>query len=250
MPHFFLEGEKLEAGRKVRLKEEDTFHAYRVLRLRPGDEVTLADGQGKACRGVIAASGAAGVEVQVTGPFPAAESPLEVTLAHSLSKGEKMDLVVRQAVELGVRRIIPLVTERSVPRLTPDREEKRLRRWRSIARSAAAQCRRAFLPQVERLHSLAYSLEWIEGCLALVPWEEEREAGFMDLREQPFPGPGAVLVFIGPEGGFSREEVELLTGAGAHRIHLGPRILRTETAAVVALALIQARWGDLGGGRA
>lgn len=247
MPYFFREGVKLDAGREVLLAPEDWRHACRVLRLRPGDAVVVADGSGSAFAGVIVAADPGEVRVLLKEPVPPSESPLEIVLLHALSKGEKMDLIVRQAVELGAARVIPVNTERSIPRLSPERVGNRLMRWRNIARAAAGQCRRAAIPRVEELIDFADTLKLLEGKFALVPWEKENRYSILEIaKRQPASREGAVFVFIGPEGGFSRSEIEALRKAGAVPVHLGPRILRTETAAAVALALVQALWGDMG----
>jgi 16S rRNA (uracil1498-N3)-methyltransferase len=248
MHFFFREGFEPAPGREVELAPGDVLHAYRVLRLRQGSPVAVADGNGAVFQGVIVSIGPAAVRVRLSEPLAAAESPLKITLLQALAKGEKMDLVIRQAVELGATRIVPVVTERSIPRREPNREEGKLQRWRGIVRAAAAQCRRAVLPVVEPLHDFDRALCRVREQPTLVPWEEEKESSFKELFGQPFPGEGAVSVFIGPEGGFSRQEVQALAGAGARTVHLGPRILRTETAAAVTLALVQAAWGDLGVG--
>lgn len=159
-----------------------------------------------------------------------------------------MDLIIRQAVELGVTQIVPVLTERSIPRFDQQREAGRQKRWRSLVRAAAAQCRRAVLPRVAPVHEFAQALTLLEGQRTVVPWEEEKTMGLKELLKQPLAEKQAVFVFIGPEGGFSRQEIAGLDGAGACTVHLGPRILRTETAAAVTVGLVQAVWGDLGVG--
>ncbi len=246
MHYFFKEGAVLSREREVALDSEDFNHAYRVLRLRMGTDVAVSDGRGAAYYGVIVSIGSQEVKVRLTQKAPQAESPLQVTLLQGFSKGEKMDLVVRQAVELGVRRVVPVITERSIPQLTPSREIGRLERWQKISRSAAAQCRRSYLPGVERVHSFNEVLQMISEKRCLVPWEGENEQPIQRLLQQPPPRAQAVFIFIGPEGGFSLTEIQALSAAGADTVHLGPRILRTETAALACLTLVQGAWGDLG----
>lgn len=190
------------------------------------------------------------VRVLLEEALPAAEPPISITLLQSLVKGEKMDLIVRQAVELGVSTLIPVITGRSVPRWSAVQETRRLERWRAIARSAAAQCRRCRLPAVKAVIDFQRALAEIKAApVALVPWEEEKDTGIAGICSRPSPQNRSVLVFIGPEGGLSSEEAAALSTAGAFKVHLGPRILRVETAAAVTLALVQAAWGDLGGRR-
>ncbi|HOA35045.1 MAG TPA: 16S rRNA (uracil(1498)-N(3))-methyltransferase [Bacillota bacterium] len=248
MHYFFKEGSSLAAGRLIELDPDDLNHAYRVLRLRENSVVAVADGRGAAFKGIIESIGQQAAFIRLGDPLPAAESPLRIVLLQGLAKGEKMDLIIRQATELGVQRIVPIVTERSIPRLDESREANRLKRWRKVARAAAAQCRRAFLPEVFPVHDFNGALSLLEGREALVPWEEEKECGLESLLKQPLPAKEAVYIFIGPEGGFGMREIEALTAAGARTFHLGPRILRTETAAAVTVGLIQAAWGDLGVG--
>ena len=244
---FFVEGTTLKAGSEVALAPADLNHACRVLRLHKDSPVIVSDGQGLAFKGIITALTPREGRVRLVAAVPPAESPLRVTLMQALVKGEKMDLIVRQAVELGAARLVPVVTGRSIPRLNAAKEAGRLERWRKIARAAAAQCRRAVIPVVEPLHSFAEVLALVGGAMTLVPWEKERHLSLGALLRQPGPGDGALLVFVGPEGGFSAAEAKLLTAAGARTVQLGPRILRAETAAAAVLGMVQAAWGDLGG---
>lgn len=239
----------MEAEREISLNPEDVNHAYRVLRLRKGSAVVVADGQGSAFHGVIGSIGPQAVTAWLVEPAQIVEPSLQITLLQSLAKGEKMELITRQAVELGVSCFVPVVTERSIPRLPESREAGRLERWRKIARAAAAQCRRAGLPRVEPVCSFTQVLERIPAHTAIVPWEQEKKQGLGELLLKTHPEDGPVYLFIGPEGGFSLDEIEALTAAGAVTVHLGPRILRTETAAATALTMVQSAWGDLGAGQ-
>ena len=242
----------MAAGRIVELCPGDVKHAYRVLRRRKGDWLDIGDGEGTVYSGVVIAAGPGLIQVRLEQPVVLDDPPLFITLLQSLAKNEKMDLVVRQAVELGVSRIIPVITERSVPRWDGDKGRRRVIRWRTIARAASAQCRRSRIPEVKPpvdfLQALA-TLPAPRAGLTLVPWEGEKKLGLGELLRQPFPFPGGFLsLFIGPEGGFDESEINALSVTGARSVHLGPRILRTETASAVTLALVQAAWGDLGGG--
>jgi len=246
MHYFFLEGQRLSVETEVELFERDFNHAYRVLRLKPGDVLAISDARGKAFRGTVSVSEPKSIKVRLVEELSSAESPLNIILCHALSKGEKMDLVVRQAVELGVKKIIPVTTKRSIPDLGNNKEKKKNQRWQNIARSAAAQCRRAFIPAVERVRDLKAILLEFKGNPFLVPWEEESQLPLVDVLKQPPPRGKAVLLFIGPEGGFENSEIEAINNAGGKLVHLGPRILRTETAATAAITMVQAAWGDLG----
>lgn len=247
MHYFFLEGCRLSSGEEVDLAGEDINHAYRVLRLKPGDQVVVSDARGRALSGVITRSEARRVRICLERKLPDAESTLEITLFHSLAKGEKMDLVVRQAVELGVKRIVPVATRRSIPRFSGAQEDKKIQRWEKITRSASAQCRRAFLPPIEPVQEFESILPRFSGHRTLVPWEKEESVSLSRALRQPGPDDGVVLLFIGPEGGFENSEIEAVKRFGAQTVHLGPRIVRTETAALVAVTMVQAAWGDLAG---
>jgi len=247
MRYFFKEGAALAAGRVIELDPADLNHAYRVLRLRKGSTVVIANGRDAAFQGTVEEIGPGRGLVRLNGPpLPTAESPRQIILLQGLAKGEKMDQIIRQAVELGVQQIIPVVTERSIARFSESREAGRLQRWRNLVRAAAKQCRRAALPDLSSVHDFNRALDLLSGRTTVVPWEGEKKFGLARLLKQPLGEREAVFLFIGPEGGFSPQEIAALTAAGARTVHLGPRILRTETAAAVTIALIQAAWGDLG----
>ncbi len=245
MHYFFLEGHELTPGAEVELYREDVNHAYRVLRLKAGDNAAVADGRGMARRGLITVSEPKKVKVLLNDQLSAGESSLKLTLFQSLAKGEKMDMIIRQSVELGVMQIVPVVTERSIPRWNSRTEERKIQRWRSIVRSAASQCRRAFLPHLENVYDLKSVSSRIKGFKALVLWERENNNSLTQIFKQPCPRDKVVFLFIGPEGGFENREIEAIGKAGAETVHIGQRIMRTETAAAAAISIIQAAWGDL-----
>lgn len=246
MPHFFVDTVHLAPGNRVAISPADTSHLYRVLRLRDGAAVTVANGRGQARRAVLVDTGPGGAFALLGEEAPGNESSLRLTLFQALAKGEKMDLIIRQAVELGACRIVPLLCGRSVPRWPQSRAEHKLRRWREVVRSAAAQCRRACLPEISGPLCLEEALGLASAPL-IVPWEEEKMRALADLLREPLFSGKAASLFTGPEGGFAPAEIALFRSSGAHTVHLGPRILRTETAAAAALGLIQALQGDLYG---
>lgn len=247
MHYFFLEGESLVSGSEINLASRDINHAFKVLRLKSGDKVVVADGFGLAREGQVMIASPSKVLVSLGDKLPGSESPLNITLFQSLTKGDKMDLIIRQAVELGIKRIIPFKSERSIPRRNEKQDQKKIERWSSKVRSAAAQCRRAYLPVVEPVSSFEHILSRIGNDLALVPWEKEKTISLTSLLKQPCPAGKAVFLFVGPEGGFEKFEIEALKEAGADVVHVGPRILRTETAATAVITLVQSAWGDLAG---
>lgn len=239
----------LAAGARVELAESAARHAVRVLRLNAGDALTLFDGRGGeyACRMHSCGRDTAVAEVLEWRDVER-ESPLALTLVQALQAGEKMDLTVQKAVELGAARIAPVVSRRSVVRLEGERARKRVAHWRAVAVSACEQCGRNRVPEVDELADLRH---WLArppagaGALRLI---FDPDATFT-LDALPRPGTAAgVELLIGAEGGLAPEESELALLAGFVAVRLGPRVLRTETAGMAALAAIQSLWGDFGGG--
>jgi 16S rRNA (uracil1498-N3)-methyltransferase len=233
----------LAVGQELNLPAQAGEHVARVLRLTAGAPVTLFNGDGNDYPGVIQAVGKRDVTVRIDTAQPVGnESPLPLTLAQGVARGEKMDLIVQKATELGVTRIVPLLTERSEVKLDAGRAEKRLAHWQAVVASACEQSGRARVPEV----SAAIPLEqWLRSLaqdealrLALLPEGTHRPG------ELKFASAGGVLV-VGPEGGLGQRDVAALTEAGFTGLRLGPRILRTETAGLAALAALQALHGDV-----
>jgi 16S rRNA (uracil1498-N3)-methyltransferase len=222
-------------------------HMRRVLRLGPGDRVVLFDDEGSEHEGTIRAYRDGGAEVAIERSYrPERDAPLALTLAPALGKGDKLDLVVEKATELGVAAIMPFVCRRTVPQLGADASRRRAERWRRIALAAAKQCGRTSVPEINEAVDFAEMVRVAESpALKIFFWEGEQTLGLNALSERT-PRPGAVFLAVGPEGGFAPEEVELATASGFHSVGLGRRVLRTETAAIVAVALAQLLWGDLG----
>ena len=232
----------LVPGEPCTLRGEPANHVARVLRLNVGDAITVFDGEGAEYIARIAAVSRGEVHI-VLGERRAneRESPLRLTLAQGISRGERMDWVVQKAVELGVTRIVPVLTERSVVRLDAAQAHSKQRHWSAIAVSACEQSGRAQLPQIAAAVPLAVWLAGLPpGGLRVLP-SPDGAAGLASLP----PLIREVLVLIGPEGGLSDSEAAAAIGSGFRPVRLGPRVLRTETAAVVALALLQQRFGDL-----
>lgn len=236
----FYSPEKLTAGALLALDEQAARHAARVLRLREGDTVALFDGTGGEYPANIAAIGKHSVTVQLGAHLAReCETPLDVTLAQAISAGEKMDFTLQKATELGIARIQPLASERSVVRLSGERADKRVSHWQSVVISACEQCGRNRIPPVVPIRPYT---DWLGGglsglCLMLSP---EAELNLSDLPRPDRP----VTLLIGPEGGFSAAEAAAAQHTGFTPVRLGARVLRTETAALAALAAMQALWGD------
>ncbi len=231
----------LAAGQPCTLRGEAARHVVRVLRLGVDDVITVFDGRGAQFYARIQAL--ARGEVQIVLGEPCAgepESDLRLTLAQGVARGERMDWVVQKAVELGVTCIVPVVTERSVVRLDAAQALNRQRHWQAIAVAACEQCGRTWLPEVAAPVPLHAWLETLApGGLRVLP-----SLAAAPLAALP-PAASAVQVLIGPEGGLSPSEADAARARGFQAVGLGPRVLRTETAAVVALALLQQRYGDL-----
>jgi 16S rRNA (uracil1498-N3)-methyltransferase len=232
----------LASGARVTLRGSAAGHVTRVLRLRAGAPLTLFNGQGGEFAGCIEAARADAVTVVVGAASPTErESPLCLTLAQGVSRAERMDLVVQKATELGVSRLVPLLTERSVVRLDARQAARKLAHWRAIAIGACEQSGRNQLPQLaEPLELREFLQETVAGGTRLLL----SPAATLGVADVPAPI-GPVTVLIGPEGGLSAEEQTRAAAAGFLGVRLGPRVLRTETAAIAALALLQRQYGDL-----
>ncbi|HEY4873648.1 MAG TPA: 16S rRNA (uracil(1498)-N(3))-methyltransferase [Steroidobacteraceae bacterium] len=232
----------LASGKHCLVTGSAANHMVRVLRLAVGAAITLFDGAGGEYAARIESLRKDAVRVEV-GAHAALEreSPLDVTLAQGVSRGERMDWVVQKATELGVRRIVPLITVRSVVRLDAQQAPKKLQHWRGIAVAACEQCGRNRLPE------LAAPLDFLEFLGGEVAADAMRlvlsPAG--SLRIGAIKSPQKIILLIGPEGGLAPEEAEAAIDRGFTAVSLGPRILRTETAAIAALAALQQAFGDL-----
>jgi 16S rRNA (uracil1498-N3)-methyltransferase len=230
----------LEAGARVTLTGSAARHLTRVLRLRSGQAFTLFNGRGGEYAATIEALHGERVAVAVGESRPIErESPLALTLAQGVSRGERMDLIVQKAIELGASRIVPLLTERSVVRLGASQAARKLEHWRAIAVAACEQSGRNRLPELSPLLSLSEFVSGAAGTRLLLS-----PTGTMSLDDVPRTAAG-VTVLIGPEGGLTEAEQQTAVGAGFMPVRLGPRVLRTETAAIAALALLQREFGDL-----
>jgi len=232
----------LTVGQTVELDENARRHVAQVLRLRVGDRVVLFNGEGGEYPATIVHTGKRSVQVRID-DFAAIdrESPLRVHLGLGISKGERMDFALQKATELGVARITPLFTERVVVRLDDRRLGKRHDHWRGVIAAACEQSGRNRLPV---LHDALALDDWLAA-------RDEASRLFLDPRAEhslkDLPAPGAdVALAIGPEGGFSARERDRIRQRQFTGVELGPRVLRTETAAMAALAAVQLLWGDMG----
>jgi len=233
----------LSEGATADLDDSAAQHVGRVLRMQPGQELLLFNGDGNDYPATITDAGKKRVEVQVgTAVANTTESPLDIVLGQTLSKGDRMDYAVQKAVEMGVTRIVPLTTERCDVKLKGDREDKRLRHWQSVAISAAEQCGRARVPEILPVMTLQDWFDHTEDCDLRLVLHHRTEQSLETLAK-----PARVALMIGPEGGLSPDEITAAENAGFLPVALGPRVLRTETAPVAAMSLCQWLWGDIGG---
>ncbi len=233
----------LAEGTQVELPEAAAAHAVRVLRLKAGAAVTLFNGDGADYDAELALPSKSRVVAQVLSRRELDnESPLRLVLAQAVVRGDKMDLIVQKATELGVAGIVPLLTERSEVRLDGSRGDKRLAHWQAVASSACEQCGRARLPRIDVARALeAWYRELPDNGalrLALMPGTPRQVRTLQ-------PPPAGAIIAVGPEGGFGARDVATLEHAGFSALGLGPRVLRTETAGLVGLAALQALHGDL-----
>jgi 16S rRNA (uracil1498-N3)-methyltransferase len=233
----------LGPGHEVLLPEQSGEHVARVLRLERGHPLILFNGNGCEYDATLASLAKRAVTAEVTAMrVVERESPLSLTLAQGIARGEKLDWILQKATELGVARIVPVVTERTEVKLDEERAERRVMHWTQVIAGACEQSGRTRLPQLEMPQRLDRWLSALDDegplRLALIP------GGDVGARDLPAMPNGALLC-VGPEGGFSDKDVAMLQQSQFRALRLGPRILRTETAGIAALAALQALQGDM-----
>jgi len=245
MARFYVPQPRIENG-MIRIDGNEVKHIRKVLRLKKGDGIVVFDGLGKEYEGTILDEGPSSVVIRIQNILPSEkESQLEVTLAQGLLKGEKMDYLIQKATELGVKEIIPFFSSRSVPLLDKSGKLRRHHRWERIAIEASKQCGRGVVPKIEYLQDYPEMLRTASlDSLRIILWEEEgaklkEVLGKLIEKKEVFS-------IIGPEGGFSQEEVEEAIKDGFLPITLGKRILRAETASLCLLSILQYEQGDIG----
>lgn len=245
MNSFYIEGSG-ELGALVRLSEEDARHAARVLRLKQGDAVFAADDGGRRFAAVMETVSERECLLRLNELLPDNEAPVSVCVYQGLPKADKLDWIAQKLTELGAAKIVPVKMERCVVKLDEKDGAKRRDRIAKIAREAAKQCKRGRAPEIEAPQTwkqLAGNMA--KHDLLMVPWEDAAGYG-MRSAHVDFPDAQDIGIVIGPEGGMSDAEIAALEAIGAHQITLGPRILRTETAAISACTMAMLLWGDLG----
>jgi len=240
LPRIFTAG-GLTEGAELTLEPGPSQHLARVLRMGQGDELRLFDGSGAEHRARIVAVDKRQVVVTVLASEPGLpESPLRIHLGVGISRGERMDWVVQKATELGVAAISPLYTERTEVRLRGAREQRKRQHWEQVIVSACEQCGRSFVPMVHEPTALC---QWLQEAAGERRFVLHHRATVAPRGTQ---APASISLLVGPEGGLSEAEIGAAEAAGFESLALGPRVLRTETAPLAALAILQARWGDMG----
>ena len=242
MHRFYINSDDTVSGGKVLLVGDSYNHIKNVLRLNAGDEVTVSDGAGTDYACVIDGFEGGKVSLTITDlNRNAAELPLAITLYQGMPKGDKLELVIEKAVELGAVRIVPVMMERTVVKLDDKKKENRLKRYRLIAESAGKQSGRGIIPEIPGIMSFEEAVK-DAGSLdrVLVPYEDARGMAHARsiVKAIKDDGIGTLGIFIGPEGGFAKSEIEKLEASGALVLSLGSRILRTETAGLTMLSII------------
>lgn len=243
IPRIF-QPQSLASGQSLELDAQATAHLTRVLRLKAGDELVLFNGEGGEFAARIEALEKRAAVVRV-GEFRGREleSPLELVLVQGVSRGERMDYTVQKAVELGVARIVPVITSRTVVNLKDERRERRQEHWQMVAAGACEQSGRNRVPVVAPVVAFERWLAATPPAGLKLVLHHRAEQGLGGMTRPA----GPVTLLIGPEGGLSPQEIDAARAAGFLPLCLGPRVMRTETAAVAALAVLQWRWGDFDG---
>lgn len=239
--HFFIPPGAVRDDR-LTLEGAEGRHAARVLRVRVGETISAADGTGTVHDAVVTRVGAESVEARVIFSYERRSPRPELVLFQAVAKGERMDFVVQKAVEVGARRVVPFLARRSVVSWDAAKREKASQRWRAIALAAAKQSRSAWLTTVDEVADGVEAVSGFPGPVLVLD-----ETASRPLRDAlPEAAPETLGLVVGPEGSLETAELEVLRAAGAEAVTLGERVLRTETAGLVAMALVAFSYGSLG----
>lgn len=231
----------LAIGQRFVLPELTTHHLVRVLRLEVGDNVVLFNGDGHDYTAQLLSAQKRGAEAEITDRVELkTESPLQITLVQGIARGEKMDLILQKATELGVATIAPVITDRTEVKLDGERSDKKMNHWRGVLAAACEQCGRARLPEILEPQPLAKFAASDDSTRRFV-LDPEAKNSLADLR---LSGDTRLSLAIGPEGGFSERDLAMLRAGGYETVRLGPRVLRTETAGMAAIAALNVLFGD------
>jgi 16S rRNA (uracil1498-N3)-methyltransferase len=239
----------LEDSDHFELGKENLRYVKSVLRMKKGDRLMLFDGTGRECEAVIRQIATDALVVEVIKRYSPRDKGLFITLMQSLPKANKMDFIVQKATELGADRIVPFLSSRSIPRLSTEKTRLKIARWQHIAVEAVRQCGRVDIPVIDEILSFEEALLQPEHkTLNIIFWEEETGKGVREvLCDQRYDGVKAISVIVGPEGGFTKEEVSRAVEKGFVSVSLGRQVLKVETAALTILSIIQYEKGMFSG---
>lgn len=246
MHRFFVEQENISEN-TVEIDGEDVKHIVNVLRIEAGEEVEICDKNGTDYKCKIIETSKENVICEILERYKSkGESEIEITLFQGLPKSTKMELIVQKSTELGVKKIVPLVTARSIVKINDrKKEDKKIERWSKIAAEAAKQSKRGIIPEISPIMTFNEMLESLgDEDMVIVPYESEENLGIKTILKDCKNK--KVNIIIGPEGGFAEVEIESLKEINSHIVTLGPRILRTETAGFTTTAIVLYELGDLG----
>ena len=241
MHRFYTDKEYLNhADKNVTITGEDVNHIKNVLRLKCGDEIVVSDGEGTDYQCRISELNADSVVADIEDVFRnSAELPVKITLFQGMPKSDKLEFIIQKAVELGVTEIVPVMTKRTVVKIEDKKAGKKLERYNMIARSAGKQSGRGLIPEVKGFMTFKEAIGYAKELdMNIIPYEDARGMEYARQVIQEIKGKKSLGIFIGPEGGFAKEEVEQAMEVGAKCITLGNRILRTETAGLTVLSII------------
>ncbi len=246
MHRFFVDNKNID-DEHIEIEQEDVKHIKNVLRLEIGDEIEVSNKLGIDYKCKISEMSKEHVMCEILEISESkGESDIDIVLFQGLPKSTKMELIVQKSTELGVKRIVPLVTARCVTKINDrKKEDKKIERWSKIAEEAAKQSKRGIIPEISSVMSFKEALDYLKNeSMIIVPYESEEHIGIKKILKEC--NSKKINVIIGPEGGFDDAEIEALKNIDAHIVTLGPRILRTETAGFTTTALILYELGDLG----
>lgn len=229
----------------ILISGEERHHIVNVLRLKPNEHIRIFDGHGNEYLARLQHFNSDNIIAEILEHKKIPPPRLSVTLLQGIPKFDKFDQIVQKTTELGVSEIVPVLCQRSVPRLSRDVSLKRVSRWQRIANEASKQCGRIYLPKVKEITEFKECCTELNFDVSLILWEEERHIGLKSILKQNAHAE-RIGLFVGPEGGFSSDELDIATSIGAIPVTLGSNILRTETAAIVGVTLILYELGGLG----
>lgn len=247
MPRFFINSKDIFDD-NINIKGDDYNHIKKVLRLKCGEIVTLSDGVGNEYEAKIEEFGDGFVHSKIIKSYKnSTEPPIKITLYQGLPKADKMDFIIQKSVELGITRIVPVLTERTIVKLGNEKDaSKKCERWNRISQEAAKQSNRGIIPEIEIPITFKEAVKQAKDyALSLIPYEKEANNSLKQILRSVSDIKEA-SVFVGPEGGFTEQEIEEAVSFGINSITLGPRILRTETAGIAVLSILMYELGDVG----